>query len=473
MKAIFHTAIVLLSTMAFFLPGRAAAQVRASDSYVARPGQLRLQAGAEYTGYDHRYGTDGSEPLAGPLLQSLTASTYAPLQPLSSGLAAFFAATAGEPGATPVMVDDSTLTLGAPHLSLFESVTRMPISLSLGVLPRVELGVSVPILRGQQTLQRFVLADGTVGANPAADANAALLAGISAEWEALGSGGLLPTAESALGTELQARVRALTGGETLQLPSAAADTALFQQQLVTSFGVPPVRSRVDRPRMGDAEVFARLRLLSTFGEGAVPPREARGAHLRSTLLLGVRLPTGMKPDTVELFAYPYDIGLSGYSAGLLSDLFVGRRVRTTVGASFASYSGADVVRLFAPSATPLATGGPPVGARFTPGSALEVRVAPQLQLVEGIFVGVEYDWARVGASRLESGGVALETAGGSGQRLGFGLRYSTLPAYEEGRTKVPMEIDLRYQRSLAGPEGAPDTGYTTIQVQLLPRLWGR
>jgi hypothetical protein len=36
-----------------------------------------------------------------------------------------------------------------------------------------------------------------------------------------------------------------------------------------------------------------------------------------------------------------------------------------------------------------------------------------------------------------------------------------------------MEIDLRYQRSLAGPEGAPDTGYTTIQVQLLPRLWGR
>jgi hypothetical protein len=75
-------------------------------------------------------------------------------------------------------------------------------------------------------------------------------------------------------------------------------------------------------------------------------------------------------------------------------------VRTTVGASFASYSGADVVRLFAPSATPLATGGPPVGARFTPGSALEVRVAPQLQLVEGIFVGVEYDWARVASSRL-------------------------------------------------------------------------
>ena len=143
--------------------------------------------------------------------------------------------------------------------------------------------------------------------------------------------------------------------------------------------------------------------------------------------------------------------------------------------ALASFGGAEVTRLFAPPSVPLSVPGPPVGVRITPGSELEVRVAPRIRLVEGISLGAEYGWTRVGATKMveSAGNGSFETAGGSGQRVGVGLRYSTLPAFAEGRSVVPMEMELRYQRTTAGPEGAPDTGYAIFEARFLPRLWGR
>lgn len=475
MKALSRAAAAAVTLIVLANPHAAVAQGQASDSYVLQPGQLRVQLGAAYSGYDERFGADGSEPLAAPLRQSLTAATFAPLLPLSTGLTAFLAATASQPGASAIAVDGTTLTLGTPDLELFESLVRAPIEISVGILPRVEVGVSVPVLRGEQMIQRFTIADGTVGANPNAEANAAVFAGIGAQWEALGRSPFLPTAGSALGTELQARVGALTDGGSLNLPTEPGDSSLIQDQLPSTFGVPGVRSRVDRYRLGDAQLLARVRLFSTFGDGPVPVDSARGTHLRSTLLLGLRLPTGAASDTVELLTYPYDIGYSGYSAGVLSDLFVGSRFWATMGVRIASFGGAEVTRLFAPPSVPLSVPGPPVGVRITPGSELEVRVAPRVRLVEGISLGAEYGWTRVGATKMEesAGSGSFQTAGGSGQRVGLGLRYSTLPAFAEGRSVVPMELELRYQRTTAGPEGAPDTGYAIFEARFLPRLWGR
>jgi hypothetical protein len=476
MKVHFRAAAAAFTLLLLMLPRTGAAQVDASDAYVLRPGQIRLQAGLRYGGYDERFGASGREPLTAPLLQPLTPSVFAPLQPLSTGLSDFFAATASQPGADPVAFDAAMLSLGTPDLRLFESVAQSPLELSVGILPRVELGVSVPLLRGEQMLERFTLADGTVGLNPNAAANAALLGQIGAQWAALGRSGFLPTASSALGQALQARVGALTGGASLQLPTEPGDTALFQSQLVSAYGVPGVRSRVDRVRLGDAQVMGRVLLLSNLGAAAFPADSARGAHFRSTLLLGLRLPTGVAPDTVELLPIRYDVGISGYSAGVVNDLFLGRRFWATVGVSYASFGTSDVTRLLASPAAPLSALGPPVGVRLTPGSELRVRVAPRYRLVEGISLGAEYEMDRLGAGRLEgeaSSGESFELPGGTGQRVGAGLRYSTLPAAEEGRSLVPIEIELRYQRSIAGAEGAPAAGYTVAEVRLMPQLWGR
>jgi hypothetical protein len=476
MKVHFRAAAAAFTLLLLALPRPGTAQVDASDAYVLRPGQIRLQAGLRYAGYDERFGVSGREPLTAPLLQPLTPLVFAPLQPLSAGLSDFFAATASQPGVEPVAFDATMLSLGTPDLRLFESVVRTPLELSLGILPRVEIGVSVPLLRGEQMLERFTLADGTVGANPNAAANAAVLGQIGAQWEALGRSGFLPTASSPLGQALQARVGALTGGAALELPPEPGDTAFFQSQLLSAYGVPGIRSRVDRIRVGDAQVLGRVLLLSTLGAAPVPPDSARGAHLRSTLLLGLRLPTGVAPDTVELLPIRYDVGLSGYSAGVVNDLFVGRRFWATVGVSYASFGTSDVIRLFAPPAAPLSVPGPPVEVRLTPGSKLRVHVAPRFRLLEGISLGAEYTMDRLGAGRVEGGGAegeSFELPGGTGQRVGAGLRYSTLPAAEEGRSLVPLEVELRYQRSIAGAEGVPAAGYTVAEVRLMPRLWGR
>jgi hypothetical protein len=476
MRVHIRAAAAVLTLLLLSLPRAGAAQVEGSDSYVLRPGQIRLRAGLQYAGYDERFGASGREALTAPFLQPLTPAVFAPLQPLSAGLADFFAATASQPGAEPVAFDAAMLSLGTPDLRLFESVVRTPLELSLGILPRVEIGVSVPLLRGEQMLERFTLADGTVGANPDVPGNAAILGGIGAQWEELGRSGFLPTASSELGMALQARVEALTGGASLALPTAPGDTALFQSQLVSAYGVPGVRSRVDRIRLGDAQVLGRVMLLSNFGAAPVPADSARGAHFRSTLLLGLRLPTGVAPDTVELIPIGYDVGITGYSAGVVNDLFLGRRFWMTAGVSYASFGTSDVTRLFSPPATPLSALGPPVGVRLTPGSELRVRVAPRYRLLEGISLGAEYELHRVSAGRLEGGGEAgeaFELPGGTGQRVGAGLRYSTLPAAEEGRSLVPIELELRYQRSVAGTGGMPAAGYTVAEVRIMPRLWGR
>jgi hypothetical protein len=478
MKALTRAARAAFSLVALALvalPGAAAAQSQPSDGYVLLPGQLRLQVGAVYTGYDERFGASASEPLATPLRQPLTAATFAPLAPLSAGLADFLAATASQPGTGPITLDDATFTLGTPDIQRFESLVRTPIELSLGILPRLEIGVSVPILRGEQTLQRFTLADGTLGANPDPEANAALLARIDAQWEALGRSTFLPTEDSELGMELQARVSAATGGDSLELPTAPGDTTIFQAQLLEAFGVPGIRSRVDRYRLGDAQILARARLLSTFGDAPIPPASARGLHLRSTLIAGLRLPTGSASDTVELLPFPYDIGYTGYSAGLVNDLFIGQRIWTTAGIRIVSLGSAEVMRLPAPPDSPLSEPGPPAAFRVTPGSQLDVRLAPRIRLLEAVSLGAEYLWERTGTTRLEAVGEGgtIEVEGGSGQRLGIGLLYSTLPAFAEGRSIVPVEVELRYQRSLAGPPGVPDTGFAVFEARVLPRLWGR
>jgi hypothetical protein len=477
MRVHIRAAAAALTLLLLSLPRAGAAQVDASDSYVLRPGQIRLSAGLRYAGYDERFGASEREPLAAPFLQPLTPSLFAPLQPLGAGLSDFFAATAARPGVEPVDFDAAKLSLGTPEVGLFESVVRTPLELSLGILPRVEIGVSVPFLRGEQMLERFTLADGTVGANPNASGNAAILGGIGAEWEDLGRSDFLPTASSELGMALQARVGALTGGGALDLPTAPGDTALLQSQLVSAYGVPGVRSRVDRIRLGDAQILSRVMLLGNLGAAPVPADSARGVHFRSTLLLGLRLPTGAAPDTVELIPIGYDVGIGGYSAGVVNDLFLGHRFWLTAGVSYASFATSDATRLLAPPAAPLSALGPPVGVRLTPGSELRVRVAPRYRLLEGISIGAEYQLDRVGTGRVEgsgeAAGSAFELAGGTGQRVGAGLRYSTLPAAEEGRSPVPIEIELRYQRSVSGEGGMPAAGYTVAEVRLMPRLWGR
>jgi hypothetical protein len=444
------------------------------DAFLLRPGELRVQAGGAYTHARGWYGPGALVPVGGGLAGPLHAGNFAPLRPLEAELRAFYAATQPLPGAGAVEVGPETLQLGALDFATAANRRAVVASLALGVLPRLQLGVRLPILQEERLVQRLGLTGGTVAPNPSPDANAARLAAVDARWRELGGAAFLPTSGSALGRELQQRVRALTGGDSLQLPAAAPGVDLLQQQLPAAFGVAPLASGLLPWTLGDLEVEARLGLFDTFG-GAPYPVEPGDLDLRTAVTLGVRLPTGGQADTLAVPVLFDDTGLAALHGRVEADLFLGRRVWTTLRAGYTAFRPVDLERRLVAWDAPLG-GGPAQPVRWRPGNQLELRVLPRYRLTEEISFGAEYALLHAGAAAHAVDGVGAEPlarAAGASHRLSIGGRYTTLPAHHLGARLLPAEVGIRYRTTLGGVAGTVAASSVEAELSLFPRLFGR
>jgi hypothetical protein len=56
------------------------------------------------------------------------------------------------------------------------------------------------------------------------------------------------------------------------------------------------------------------------------------------------------------------------------------------------------------------------------------------------------------------------------QRIGFGLRYSTVLSYLRHRARYPIELSYRHFETLSGDAGAPKVFRDVIQLRLYYRL---
>jgi hypothetical protein len=458
---------VASAVLLLIVAARASAQT--PDAYVLAPGQLRLSGGGAYESYDSRFSASGSVPLGEALSQPLVAASFAPLAGLEGRLTDFWVAS----GASSPP-DLSSLTLGTPRVLLGESAARVPLGLALGVLPRVELGGRLWLVQNERLLQGLTLTGGTVGENPDPAGNAALLAPFGAEAEALGGFLLLPTAGSVAAEVLQARVSALTGGGTLSLPEAAADTALLQELLRSDYGV-DLRSGRGEWRPAAAEASAKVLLLSSFGTAPTPPDSSAAAHYRIAATARLRLPVGDGPDSVEIAPREDRIRRAGAGAALIGDLFAGR-FWATVRLAATRSGGTSTLRRLSPLEAPLASADV-AEVTVRPGDVVELTVAPRVRLASELSLGVDYSLAMVGETRVESASVGAEPApltldAGTAQRLGLSLRYSMLPDWWAGGFRVPAEVELRIARLLSGPEGWPEARSASVTVRLYPRLWG-
>lgn len=445
----------------------ARAQGLPGDAWVLPPGTIRLGVGMDYSHFDSRFGAVGTEPWSADLAGELTAATFAPLAPIRQGLEAFFAATGGGPA-----VDAGALTLGEVGLDLSADTRWVPLELSMGVLPRVEVGLTLPVFRSELQVTRFELAGGSVGPNPAAQANAAALAAFGAEFEALGGSPLLPLKDSPLGVQLAARVAA-AGGEIV-LPEDAAGDSLVNALLVSALGLSPIETYREPWRVGDAEARVRVHLLGTMGGDALPV-DSTGIHYRLSATGGIRLPTGSEPDTIRLFTPASAVGLSGWSAGMAGDLFVGRRIWVAAAAGYSAASPVDVSRRVIDPATPFASADPPELVRWSPPTDLRVRVSPRWRMEEALAVGLDYEIRTVGASSYDGAGGAaalLDAPGGSVQRVGGSVRFSTLQDYLSAGGSMPFEAVLSYSRTLAGPDGYPSATSLAVEARVHHALWG-
>ena len=64
------------------------------------------------------------------------------------------------------------------------------------------------------------------------------------------------------------------------------------------------------------------------------------------------------------------------------------------------------------------------------------------------------------------------TAAQTLQTLGVGMGYSTLGAFVERRTNIPLEIWLTYDTAIAGSGGAPDVGVARLTGRIWVPAWG-
>lgn len=454
--------------------GAAAAQ---EDARVLPRGYLALRVGGEFTQYDSRRG-GGSEGLGAPFATPFPASLFPRLGAARDSLAGLFRATARPGDGFALAADD--FFLGNLSADLAADQRRVPIAVEAGLTRRLMLRLTVPVVRGETELVSLRLADAALGPNRSPDSLTARLRQIDTTLVRFGRLPFVPVAGSRAGNELQRRYTAVTGDDApLPLPAAGLGaTALNSLLRENDLGALPIASAPESYRLGDVELAAKLQLLGGTG-GALSPRET---GTRLALEARIRVPTATGTDVDSLTEIVGDEGHAGASAALFADVALGRRLWMGAQARFGLLLARDVERAtWNPQAPWEAPGAARVFSR-EPGARLEAALAPTYQLTDQLALSARYAFAHLGETTYSGDAgpgsapaafAGLEsTAAQTLQTLGLGLGYSTLSAFVERRTSIPLEVWLTYDTAFAGSGGAPDVGIARLTGRIWVPAWG-
>jgi len=457
------------------------------------------------------YGPDGRETL--PLGQSFAfpsigSGEVPSLQPTADR----FAMLAERPGTR-------SIRLGGTVARFYGDERVLPVQLSYGVLDRLTVGVTVPIIRKQlETLLRLDPTGADVGRNPnigqadlvstfLSDANgslAAVQAAVDATcsqfgeqhadcltgrelivgtgaflWElnaAYQEEDLFPLEGSVLGQGLSSRWTAVVGRfqdwdavapPVVPLASEPIDQATFRTLVVDPAwpgGGVPMEGTNALFGIGDVEVNVSLGLLRPDPHSSVPvPNAELGLQVHVAAVGIIRFATG-SPDSLRTIS-PIDPprGVSGFSLGGIVDLLLPGRFRrlAVLGAAEAGWNGTREIALLVPNpALAFTPGQTQADVRWSPGSHLRASVAPTLRLGPALSVGAGWYFLRRGPDVFDA------ATGGSGDlpppakaytqhRLGVELRYASMEPPALAAVPFPFEILFRASWSAAGSEGAP------------------
>jgi hypothetical protein len=450
----------LLILAAICLP-ETVATAQERSAAVLRPGEISLSIGGEHIDFRNLYIEGESQPLAHGLGGPLTPLSFPQLAEFADPLEDFLAAT----DSVAIPVSDSDLLAGDLLVDLGWNTRAAPGRIGIGILPRIELGVSMSGYRTERFPRRVGLTGGALGLNPDPTGNSALLLNLDPTGQALGDAAVLPVEGSMIGAELQRRVFAATG-DSLSLPA----TPLTADELATAFDIDPFGQAVSLLRPGDVEIDTRIEVLRTF-DGHYPIEET-GIDVRLALLGAARIATGDRGLENPRLDWGPAVGHAAVGVGAAVDLFGGRRFFASAGATLTRYSSAEV--RVATSSEPIPGPGTTiVEGRRSPGEELDLWLLPRLRLTDEFSFGGSFRLERQGEGSDEVGAVTVPILARSRRSVGLTLRYTNLPAYDTGRSDFPLEAAVGFRRALGGSGGAAAAGVGFVQVSLLYQLWGR
>lgn len=463
-------------TLALLLcAGAASAQ---EDARVLPRGYVALKVGGEFTHYDSRLGAEGR--LGAPFAAPLPAALFPPLATVRDSLARFFAAT-GAPGESFALTEDD-LFPGRLDAELAADLRRVPLALEAGVARRLTLRATVPVIRVETELVSLRLAGGALGYNARSDSLVRMLQRVDSSLAAIGRLTYVPLAGSRAGQEMQRRYGRATG-DTARLPLPAAGLGrqrigelLRASQLGT--GALPVGSAPETYRLGDVELAAKLQLLGGTGGDASPRRTGARLAVEGAL----RLPTAMGLNADSLTEIVTDDGHVGAAGAVFADLPLGSRLWVAARARYGVLRPRDVERHTWNPTAPWDSLGELRSYRREPGDRLEAAVAPTFQLTPQLALSGRYGFLRAGETAYEAAPdpssapailAGLEsTAAQTLQTVGVGLGYSTMGAFVERRTDIPLELWLTYDAAVAGTGGAPELGTIRLTGRIWVPAWG-
>ncbi|MCY7378317.1 MAG: hypothetical protein LH467_03130 [Gemmatimonadaceae bacterium] len=247
-------------------------------------------------------------------------------------------------------------------------------------------------------------------------------------------------------------------------------------------GLDSIRT-TERFGLGDIAIGAQYLVFDRFQrDSARPPR----VQSRLAVAASVRLPTS-RPDSAQSLLDIATGDGAGVTVRTAWDVIVGR-LGGTVAARYAKSFGRTVqASLYGdPEAAfpyPLF-----VERKRTAGDVLGIDVTPRFLVSESLALDAHYGLERIGATTyggdasglvdpcINCGAGPIQTTRGSArtaQRVGLGIRYSTVDGYQRGRARYPIEVSYAHLETVTGDAGLAKQSREQIEIRLFYQLFRR
>ncbi len=287
-------------------------------------------------------------------------------------------------------------------------------------------------------------------------------------------------------TTLTASTRLPVGA---QLPLSGVDLDRLVADSVEGYGARRV-SDGSIIEIGEVHLSAKLRLFDSFGATPATRFTAAGRGLRQSVLLDLRLGTGVRERPDALLDLGTASGTNAFTVRSFTDVVVNDRFWTSIGIGY-SLASATALALRVPSDT---------GASWleswretmvpvTPGGQIDVSIGPRWHLSDYIALGAVWQWrgkaadhhgidstatTPFGATVPLLGSILDDASATSEQRFGWSATYSTLAARARGRPGVAVEISFVHQQSYSSGTGiVPKQWEDRLQVRYYTRFLAR
>jgi len=245
---------------------------------------------------------------------------------------------------------------------------------------------------------------------------------------------------------------------------------------------------VERSHIGDIELGAKVLLLDTFGSNPAARAHRNGFGVRVAAGAFARLGTGQleRPDDI------FDIGTgdaqTDFEGNGAIDLVFGRRFwASVVGRYGAQLVDQRTYRIPDVARNPFVMKYREQIVSRDLGSYMELEASPRWVYNDYLALSANYLYRRKGEDKYTGMFTTVDPTGqpitldasilGVGteqteQRVGGGASFSTLRAYDQGRSRIPVEIQFSHWQSISGSGYSPKQFTTQLQVRYYTRVFG-